>query len=110
MQISYLSANHVMLYILTSVWVLHIPNASRNMLFNIFHAKKLIKKEIKHKFEYRFQQENGFYKFAPKCWSKMYNTTVILFISRYLSHVLCILTSFRVLLQVCISTGFRVPH
>ena len=36
---------HCLLYILTSIWVLHTPNAGQNILFQYFFAKKLKKEE-----------------------------------------------------------------
>ena len=37
-----------MLYISTSVWMLHTPNTVQNMLFQFFFAKKHNKKETKN--------------------------------------------------------------
>ena len=35
----------LLVYILTSIWLLHTPNAGRNMLFQCFSCKKLKKQE-----------------------------------------------------------------
>ena len=55
-----------LLYILTSIWVLRMPNAGRISHFQHFCCKKAKKKkEICSK----FLQKNRFFKFAPERWS-----------------------------------------
>ena len=54
----------VVLYILTSVWVLRTQKAGWNCHFLHFYGKKLKKQEICSK----FLQNTGFWKFASKRW------------------------------------------
>ena len=54
-----------LLYISTSVWVLHTPKAGWNSHFQHFCAKKVKKQEICSK----ILKKHVFFKFAPKRWS-----------------------------------------
>ena len=54
------------LYISTSVWVLHTPNAGLNSHFQHFFYNKA---KISKKFAANFCTKTCFFKLAPKCWS-----------------------------------------
>ena len=47
-------------YILTSVWVQHTPDARRNMIFFVFCAEKMKKGRKSKKFDSKFSNKIGF--------------------------------------------------
>ena len=61
-----------LLYILTSIWVLHTPNADEILIFNIVNFKRL-KKEKKIQICSKISK-NVFLKFATRHWSKVFCT------------------------------------
>ena len=65
-----------MLSISTSVWVLCIPNGRQHLIFSILCAKKL-KKCKKVTILVQNLATNGYFKSAPKCWSKVFNISII---------------------------------
>ena len=70
-----------LLYISTSVWVLHNPNTGRNSHFQHFVAKKLKNAKKVTNLQQNLAK-NGFFKFAPKCWSSVLFPKKQLFLSK----------------------------
>ena len=58
----------LLLYISSSVWVLHTPNAGWNMLFNVFLKTKKEEKEWKLM---QILALNVFFVVAPECWCRV---------------------------------------
>ena len=55
-----------MLYIMTSIWVLYTPNASENMLFNLFLCQKAERGRKSNKFDTKFGMF-AMLKTCPEC-------------------------------------------
>ena len=79
--------NPLMLYILTSVWVLRTSNSGQSMIFLCFSCKKLKKEEIRKKIEVKYIKQKIILSLHPDACQGFYSQKTLVKIHKFLQFV-----------------------